>query len=226
MEVDTSPATGDVPLAASGADEPNVSGPNPGTDLVPIPKTEPGATVLDLALHSARLGLDAGRLMAGELAGLSLRVGRAVLPPAIAGRPIAAMDEELVRRRDAARVRQELALESTKGAAETVLNRMVVGVVDMLDMGELIDHVPVDEVVARVDVAGVVDEIDLGGIVRQSTTGLGGESLDALRVEVMGLDFFGARLVDKLFRRKSPRDLSFDGYDVGGSEVHVPKALR
>ena len=63
-------------------------------------------------------------------------------------------------------------------AAETVLNRVVVGVVDMLDMQQLIDHVR-STIVARVDLPEVIDEIDLAGIIRESTTGLGAETLDA-----------------------------------------------
>lgn len=225
MDVDGSQVTEAMPGAMDeeGPREPERT---PGTALVPVPESVSGPTVLDLATRSTRLGIDAGRLMVGELAGRSLRVGRWILPPVLAERPLDAVEEQLVRRRDAARVSEQRALEGTKDAARTVLNQVVVGVVDMLDMGALIDHVPVDDVVARVDVAAVVEEIDLGGIVRQSTTSLGGETVDAVRVEVMALDLFGARLVDKLFRRKAPRDLSFEGYDVTGPEIRVPKELR
>ena len=96
----------------------------------------------------------------------------------------------------------------------------------MLDMEQLIDHVPIDKVVARVDVAGVINEVDLGGIVRESTTGLVGETVDAIRVQVMGLDLFANRVVDKILRRKEPRDLLLVGYDVAGPEIRVPKAMR
>ena len=46
----------------------------------------------------------------------------------------------------------------------------------MLDMEQLIDHVPINKVVARVDLPEVIDEIDLAGVIRESTTGLGAES--------------------------------------------------
>jgi hypothetical protein len=206
-------------------DEPSAS-PGPGTDLAPMapPASPPG--VLDLVFRSARLGVDAAALMAGEVADLSVRVARSVLPPAVADRPLGAVDERLGRQRTAARERGEQSVEQTKEAAEAVLNQVVVGVVDMLDMETLIDHVPIDKIVGRVDVAAIVNEVDLGDIVRESTTGLVGETVDAVRVQVMGLDLFAARIVDKILRRKEPRDLTLEGYDVFGSEIRVPREMR
>ena len=181
---------------------------------------------MDLAFRSARLGVDAAALFAGEVADLSLRVARSVLPPAVAERPLDAVDHRVARQRTAARERGEHSVEQTREAAAVVLNQVVVGVVDMIDMEQLIDHVPIDKIVAHVDVAGIINEVDLGGIVRESTTGLVGETVDALRVQVMGLDLFASRVVDKVLRRKEPRDLVLDDYDVAGSEIRVPKELR
>jgi len=191
----------------------------------PAPPASP-PNVVDLAFRSARLGIDAAALFAGEVADLSLRVARSVLPPAVAERPLDAVDERVARQRTAARERGEHSVEQTREAAEAVLNQVVVGVVDMLDMEQLIDHVPIDKVVARVDLAGVINEVDLGGIVRESTTGLVGETVDALRVQVMGLDLFASRMVDKVLRRKELRDLVLADYDVAGSEIRVPRELR
>jgi hypothetical protein len=75
-------------------------------------------------------------------------------------------------------------------------------------MEQLIDHVPINKVVARVDLPGVIDEIDLAGVIREATTGLGAETLDASRAGLMSMDLWSARLVDKILRRKEPRDLS------------------
>lgn len=200
-----------------------------GGDPIPVtPEVVPSAApgVLDLVFRSARLGVDAASLMAGEMADFSLRMARRVLPPAVAERPLDVVDEQLERRRSAARERGEHSVEQTKEAAEAVLNQVVVNVVDMIDMEALIDHVEIDKIVARVDVAGIVNEIDLGGIVRESTTGLVGETVDAIRVQVMGLDLFASRVVDKLLRRKQPRDLVLDDYDVFGPEIRVPRDLR
>jgi hypothetical protein len=144
----------------------------------------------------------------------------------VAERPLDAVDERIGRQRTAARQRGEHSVEQTREAAEAVLNQVVVGVVDMIDMETLIDHVEIDKIVARVDVAEIINEVDLGGIVRESTTGLVGETVDALRVQVMGLDLFASRIVDKILRRKVPRELVFDGYDVFGAEIRVPKELR
>ena len=89
-----------------------------------------------------------------------------------------------------------------------MLNRVVVGVVDMLDMEQLIDHVPINKVVARVDLPGVIDEIDLAGVIRESTAGLGAETLDTSRAGLMAMELWTARLVDTILRRKQPRDLT------------------
>jgi hypothetical protein len=78
----------------------------------------------------------------------------------------------------------------------------------MLDLEQLIDHVPINKVVARVDLPGVIDEIDLAGVIRESTTGLGAETLDASRAGLMAIDLWSARLVDKILLRKRPRDLA------------------
>ena len=140
--------------------------------------------------------------------------------------PLDAVDERIGRQRTAARERGEHSVEQTREAAEAVLNQVVVGVVDMIDMGGLIDHVPIDQIVARVDVPAIINEVDLGDIVRESTTGLVGETIDAVRVQVMGLDLFAARIVDKILRRKEPRPLLLDGYDVSGPEIRVPQEMR
>ena len=42
-------------------------------------------------------------------------------------------------------------------------------------------HVPLERVVANVD---------LGGVIRESTTGLAGETVDAIRVGMMGFDLW------------------------------------
>jgi len=192
---------------------------------LPAPPTAPPG-VVDLVFRSARLGVDAAALFAGEVADLSVRVARSVLPPAVAERPLDAVDERIGRQRTAARARGEHSVEQTREAAEAVLNQVVVGVVDMIDLGAVIDHVPIDQIVGRVDVAGIINEVDLGDIVRESTTGLVGETVDAVRVQVMGLDLFAARIVDKILRRKEPRALLLEGYDVSGPEIRVPQEMQ
>lgn len=198
----------------------------PARPLTPdvVPQSGPG--LVDLVFRSARLSVDAAALMAGEMADFSLRMARRILPPAVAERPLDAVDERLDQRRQAARERGEQSVAQTKEAAGAVLNQVVVGAVDMIDLEQVIDHVPIDRIVSRVDVPGIINEVDLGDIVRESTTGLMGETVDAIRVQVMGLDLFINRAVDKVLRRRKPRRYELDGYDVFGPEMRVPKEMR
>ena len=103
--------------------------------------------------------------------------------------------------------------------------RVVVGVVDMLDMQQLIDHVPINKVVARVDLPEVIEEIDLAGIIRESTTGLGTETLDASRAGLMAMDLWSARLVDRILRRKEPRDLTVRWNGIARQESAKPEVI-
>jgi hypothetical protein len=215
---------GDIPVETPTP--PEGAPPSAPARITPEVVPAPGPGVVDLVFRSARLGVDAAALMAGEVADFSLRVARRVLPPAVAERPLDAVDERLERQLAAARERGEHSVEETKEAAGAVLNQVVIGVVDMIDMEQLIDHVPVDKIVARVDVSSIINEVDLGDIVRESTTGLVGETIDAIRVQVMGLDLFIARVADRVLRRKHPRQYRLGGYDPFGPEIRVPKDLR
>ena len=115
---------------------------------------------------------------------------------------------------------EQQGLGDVASAAESVLNRVVVEIVDMLDMEQLIDHVPIDRVVARIDLPAVIDEIDLSGVVREATTGLGGETLDGVRSGLMAVDVWSAQLVDRILRRKQARNLEIHrtGPDTTGTE--------
>ena len=106
-----------------------------------------------------------------------------------------------------------------------MLNRVVVEIVDMLDMEQLIDHVPIDRVVARIDLPAVIDEIDLSGVVREATTGLGGETLDGIRSGLMAVDVWSARLVDKVLRRKQARNLDLPRRETGAIGTEVLEVL-
>jgi hypothetical protein len=103
---------------------------------------------------------------------------------------------------------------------------VVVDIVDMLDMEQLIDHVPINRVVGRIDLPAVIEEIDLTGIVREGTKGLGGETLDSARSGLMAMDQWSARLVDRVLRRKEPRDLSTGRKAVTLSATAKPKVLE
>jgi hypothetical protein len=164
--------------------------------------------IVDLLAGTAKVGVGAATLVAGEITSRSVGIARVVVPASIAEGPLDAVERHLGRRQDNARKSERENRDQVAEAAESVLNRVVVGVVDMLDLEQLIDHVPINKVVARVDLPGVIDEIDLAGVIRESTTGLGAETLDASRAGLMAIDLWSARLVDKILLRKGPRDLA------------------
>ena len=200
---------------AGKGDEPEIVVPLPSAPE-PVPE-EPPPGVVDLVARSARLGVDVVSLVAGELASASARLARNVLPPAVAEKPLEAVGEKVDQRVESARQREELSRDDALDAAQAVLNQTVGAVLDMLDWDMLAKKIPAERLVAN---------IDLGGIVRESTTSLAGETIDAIRVQGMGLDLWIARVVDKILRRKHPRDLVLPGYDVHAPEIRVPKDLR
>jgi len=163
--------------------------------------------VLDLVTGAARVGVQISALVASEMTSRTVNLARLILP-AVAEGPLEAIDRQVARRQEEARRNQQQRLDDMTGAAESVLNRVVVEIVDLLDMEQLIDHVPINRVVARVDLPAVVDEIDLSGIIREGTKGLGGETLDSARSGLMAMDQWSAGFVDRILRRREPRDLS------------------
>jgi hypothetical protein len=191
------------------------SAPEPVPGAVDEPEPSPG--VVDLVARSAKLGVDVVGLVAGELASASARLARNVLPPAVAEKPLEAVGEKVDRRVETAREREEMSRDDALEAAQAVMNQTIGAVLDMVDWDLLIQKVPLER---------IVGQVDLGGIVRESTTSLAGETVDAVRVGMMGLDLWVARIVDKILRRKQPRDLVVLGYDVNAPEVRVPRSLR
>lgn len=195
----------------------------PGRALVPLPQPdatavpEPAPGLVDLVTRSAKVGIDAVRLAAGDVMNASVRFARAVLPPAIAERPLDAMGQEIDRRLDVARARDKVNREEAAEAVHAVVNRTIGVAIDQVDMLALIQKIPIEE---------MLESVDIGSIIRGSTTSLAGESVDAIRVEVMGLDLFVARMIDKVIRRKRPRTIDFVGYDVNASEFRPPKEMQ
>ena len=184
-----------------------------------------GSRIIDLITGTAKVGIGAATLVAGEITSRSVRAARIVVPASIAEGPLDAVERHLGRRQDEARKSEKENRDNVAEAAESVLNRVVVGVVDMLDMEQLIDHVPINKVVARVDLPGVIDEIDLVGVIRESTTGLGAEALDASRAGLVAMDLWSARLVDRILRRKQPRDLAVRWNGMARPETTTPEII-
>ena len=206
------------PLVVSGPVDPMPSKPLVSDLTVPQATTrEPqglgvssGLRIFDLIAGAARVAVNASALVAGDVTTRTVKLTRAVLPAGLAEGPLEAIERQVGRRQYEARRSEQRNLGEVTKAAESVLNRVVVEIVDMLDMEQLIDHVPINRVVARVDLPAVIEEIDLSGIVREGTKGLGGETLDNARSGLMSMDQLSAGLIDKILRRREPRDLSPD----------------
>jgi hypothetical protein len=184
-----------------------------------------GSRIFDLIAGTAKVGIGAATLVAVEITSRSIDIARAVAPGSIAEGPLDAVERHLERRQGEVHRGERENRDNVAEAAESVLNRVVVGVVDMLDMEQLIDHVPINKVVARVDLPGVIDEIDLTGVIREATTGLGAETLDASRAGLMAMDLWTARLVDGILRRKQPRDLTVRWNGVTRPESAKPEVI-
>jgi hypothetical protein len=184
-----------------------------------------GSRIVDLITGTVKLGIGAATLVSVEITSRSIGIARVVIPASIAEGPLDAVERHIGRRQGEAHRSERENRDSVAEAAESVLNRVVVGVVDMLDMEQLIDHVPINKVVARVDLPGVIDEIDLAGVIRESTTGLGTEALDASRAGLMAMDLWSARLVDRILRRKEPRDLAVRWNGIARPESTKPEVI-
>jgi hypothetical protein len=180
-----------------------------------------GSRLLDLVAGTAKVAVSASVLVVGELATQSVKMARVVLPNGMAAGVFETIERQVEGREQEARRNEHEGLGDVASAAESVLNRVVVEIVDMLDMEQLIDHVPIDRVVARVDLPAVIDAIDLSGVVREATTGLGGESLDGVRSGLMGMDAWSARAVDKVLRRKESRDLTIPAPRAASMEAAI-----
>ena len=187
--------------------------------------SNPGSRIFDLIAGTVKVGIGTATLVAVEITSRSIGIARAVVPGSIAKGPLDAVERHLGRRQGEVHRSERENRDNVAEAAESVLNRVVVGVVDMLDMEQLIDHVPINKVVARVDLPGVIDEIDLAGVIRESTTGLGAETLDASRAGLMAMDLWSARLVDRILRRKEPRDLGVPWNGSARPEGAKPEVL-
>ena len=71
-----------------------------------------------------------------------------------------------------------------------------------VDVNALLDRIDLNALMARVDVDALVQRTEIGGIIARSTTGLAGDALDAVRRQGVTLDNIGARIFDRMFRRK------------------------
>ena len=77
-----------------------------------------------------------------------------------------------------------------------------------VDLKPLLDRVDVNDLLSKVDMDALVARTDLGAVIARSSGGMGSEALDAVRSQVVGLDQFVDRWVQRLLRRKHPAPLA------------------
>jgi hypothetical protein len=92
----------------------------------------------------------------------------------------------------------------------SVIQQVTENVVTQIDFVSVIEQIPVDEIVAHLDIEAIVARIDLGGVIRESTAGLSAEVVEGVREQGMSLDSVAARVVDRVLRRRNPRQLELD----------------
>ena len=141
----------------------------------PVPE-EPPPGVVDLVTRSASLVSTSSASSPGNWRARRRARGRNVLPPAMAEKPLDSVGERVDRRVETARQREEVSRDDALRAVQSVMNQTIGAVLDMLDWDMLMQHVPLERVVANVD---------LGGVIRESTSGLAGETVDAVPRRMM-----------------------------------------
>jgi len=77
----------------------------------------------------------------------------------------------------------------------------VQAILDRIDLNALLDEVDVDRLVGRIDVAQLLEQVDIGGLIVESTKGVAGRSLDAIRLAAARLDVALEHLVNRALRR-------------------------
>lgn len=80
-----------------------------------------------------------------------------------------------------------------------------------VDVDALLDRVDINALLTRVDMDELVEQTDLGAVIARSSGGMASEALDAARSQVLGLDQFTDRWVQRALRRKHPVPLGPHG---------------
>ena len=80
----------------------------------------------------------------------------------------------------------------------------VQAVIERIDLNTLLDQVDVDRLVSRIDVSQIVDQLDVGALIVESTKGVAGRALDAIRAAAARFDLTVERWVVRALRRAAP----------------------
>ena len=75
--------------------------------------------------------------------------------------------------------------------------------IERVDVEKLIERVDVEKIIERIDIDKLVEQTEIGTIIAHSTSGVATEVLDVVRAQGVGLDDFVARWVNRLLRRSA-----------------------
>jgi hypothetical protein len=89
---------------------------------------------------------------------------------------------------------------------ETLVERLPIEqLLARIDMNALLAQLDIDALLARIDIGRIVNDamsgIDFEELIHASTVGVGSEARDVGRTQAMNVDFFVARVVDRILRR-------------------------
>ena len=195
---------------------------------LPSPLVAMAAMAPDAVFGAARMLQRATFATLGRAARVGGAVAGAVLdtPPIRASlvrleTPVAAVAARgVVLRQD-----DEEQLKAFLVSIEPLVSTVLQFVVDLLPIEAILDRVDIDAIVRRVDVDALVQRIDLprivtevlekvelGDLIADSTTNIATDARDAVRVQAIRADSGVAGVVDRILRRRKPRDLVVPGY--------------
>jgi hypothetical protein len=127
--------------------------------------------------------------------------------------------------------RRTTLVEDATAVLQSVVNEVVPGVIDVLDieaiveridlnalleqvdLNELLDGIDLDKLLDRLDLNALLERVDieallqrteLGTLVSRATGGVVADAVDGMRSAGVGLDGFVQRWVDRLLRRSQP----------------------
>ena len=176
-------------------------------DLEPGPLALVPGAVLGLAIQAERRAEQVVDVIAEHTAG----VARTVAKPKMVQRALRPVEDRLWQLNEVARREQTRNQAQAAALIPVIVQQVTENVIAQLDFVRIVEQVPVDDIVAALDIEAIVGRVDLGGVLRESTANLTVETVDAVRSQGIALDQFTARIVDKVFFRKGPRDLEVDG---------------
>ncbi len=174
------------------------------------PDPEPGIAAL---LPGAVLGmaLEAEKRAAAVVDTVATRssgVVRKATTPAVVQRALRPLEDRLWRWNEVARREQTRNQAQASALIPVIVQQVTENVIAQLDFVRIVEQIPIDDIAGAIDVEAIVQRIDLGGVIRESTMGLTMETVDAIRSEAIEIDGWAARVVDKILRRKEPRDVA------------------